>query len=417
MTDTPATRAALPLHILGVGPANGSVPWRGAANHGVPGGAVARLSRPAFPLPTTTSRHFVLRLSGDNEASTSHELDRDTALIIEEHFTDLWWRRRDPNRDTLDMLGRFNADKIDLSGQARTVQLNVSWVDYKTLIGRRLVLAWKDTTAKTSHWNKGATVTEIIRFALPTNTNVDLTDATTVNLGTIKEAFDLPVGTPVHTVMENLVALSTTKWEWWVDTPATDTSPPKLRLLAGGRGVDRGITLFDVDGMRGPVASWTRSTSGEDYANALFFSGKDGGVVITLPEQISAYGQHDATDNDNSIGTGKQLDAAADKRLHELATRAPTYTVVLRQGFWEGREHIDVGDWVNLHLKLGAELLAGSHQVTEISGEIDASDMETITLTLGPPKVASDPRSPRSAVSRIVKRLKDATPKGTVTTT
>lgn len=416
----PYTGTVLPTHLLGIGPWNDVVNFRGAANYGITPG-----NRPATPvlnLPTADNLSVTLRLGAGSEAKTSHFFERHQAVVIDENVTDLWWRRRDPRRLVVDGIGRFNTTTVDLNLAAGGVGVDASitYTDYQGLLEDRLVMSYltpsvpvvpatvpPTMTTATTMWAAGTLITDVLRWVVPTNLGLDLTGvqaATPDITATLKHPFQIPLGTRIAEVMKNLLTVSNTAWEWWVDMPTTDADRPRLRL-ATSRGADRGITLFDIGG-QGPIETWSLQRSGDKYANALMFMGGTGGVVYTLPEQIAVYGQRDTTETDTSLlGNIVQIRAAAQTRLAALAAPTPSYEVVLRQSFWEGRTHIDVGDWVTIHLELGAEVVHGKYRVSQIQIDIDGNGFETVTLTLGTRRPDRDPRSRASLAARLVRYL------------
>lgn len=412
-----APDAAVPAvaqHLLGVGPWNTGILWKGAPNHG-PGSATYPASVPVVGMPTATSKSFVLRLNAGDEARADFNLPREQAIVIERFATDLWWRRRDPRRRVVEAVGRFNAQTTDVR-VTETGQLNVSatFVDYRSLLEDRLVLTVADhPTAGLSSWDKGTVVTDVMRFVVPANLKLDLTeitDGTETYCGTITEPVEIPPGTTVAEAFDNLRAISTKPWEWWVEMPDDNGARPKLRFAPDGRGADRGVYLIDLGTGQSPLASWSVQAAASQYANAIYFQGGTGGVVYTLPADVEAYGQRDAQESDGSLlGNLPLIQAAAQKRLHELASQSYSWSLTLREGFWEGRSHIDVGDLVNVRVALGAETISGVERVTEISVEVDADGFERVSLTLGPPKPARDPRSRYAATTRLVRTLKNYT--------
>jgi hypothetical protein len=409
--------AAVPVvaqHLLGVGPWNTGIVWKGAPNHG-PGSATYPASVPVLGMPSATSKSFTLRLNAGDEARADFNLPREQAIVVERFATDLWWRRRDPRRRVVEAVGRFNAQTTDVR-LADNGQLNVSatFVDYRSLLEDRIVLTVADhPSAGLSSWDKGTVVTDILRFVVPTNLKLDLTeitDGTETYCGTITEPVEVPPGTTVGEAFDNLRAISTKPWEWWVELPDDNGARPKLRFAPDGRGADRGVYLIDLGTGQSPLASWSVQAASSQYANAIYFQGGTGGVVYTLPADVEAYGQRDAQEADGSLlGNLPLIQAAAQKRLHELASQSYSWSLTLREGVWEGRSHIDVGDLVNVRVALGAETISGVERVTEISVEVDADGFERVTLTLGPPKPARDPRSRYAATTRLVRTLKNYT--------
>lgn len=405
----PDRATLLPVHLLGIGPWSTSVLWRGAPNYGVRAGH--RASVPIMDLPMAESKTVTLRLGEASEAATSHYFPRHQALVIEENITDLWWRRRDPRRGIVERIGRFNAATVDVDMQPDGgIDASVHYVDYQGLLEDRLIMQYLTPGADppTTMWDTGTLIVEILRWAVPTNMGLDLTglQAGTPDItAKLKKPFQLPLGTPLADVFKNLLTVSDTPWEWWVEMPDSDAGRPRL-TLAAARGSDRGVTLFDIGG-QGPIAAWSLQKAGDKYANALFFMGGTGGVVYQYDDQIAIYGQRDATDSDDTLGGHIDLiRAAAQTKLATLAAATPSYQVVLRSGFWEGRGHIDVGDWVTIRLELGKDLVGGKYRVSELEIQVDGNGLETVTLTLGTRRPAKDPRSRHSAAARLVRYLK-----------
>lgn len=417
--------ATLPAHLMGIGPWNSTVEWRGAPNQGIRRGA--RASSPALNLPQADSATVTLRLGEASEARTAHYFPRHEAVVIEENVTDLWWRRRDPRRLVTDRIGRFNASTVDIDMQTDGgVNVSATYTDYYGLLIERLNMVYLTPAANppTTQWAANTLITDILRWAIPTNMGLDLTGiqaATPDITARLKEPFHMELGTSVERMMSILQSISTTTWEWWVEMPASDLDRPRL-TLAAARGTDRGVILFDIGGA-GPIETWSLQRAGDKYANALFFQGSDGSAVATYPDQIALYGQRDASFSDDSVkgtvngsGVPATLKAATERKLAELAAYQPSYQLTLRQGFWEGRSHIDVGDWVGIRLELGDEVLSGKHRVAEIQIEIDAAGFEAVTLTLGKPRPSKDPRSRTSSTAKLVRYLrKYTTPDGAPT--
>jgi hypothetical protein len=434
--DAPCRRMQPPLHILGIGPWSPALDWRGVPNYGVKPGPQApatrsattretstgpRTSRPAMALPPTTSKGFTLRLNDGSEARAELRFNRGSAIVIDEMDTDLWWRRKDPRTGILEMIGRFNTAHTSLSTSDTGIACSVQFVDYRTILGERMILKYlrPNDDPPTTMWNKGTPVTDILAWALPDNTGLDLSAAKgpgEYDLGNIIQPFHLPPGTLISDLMDNLVAVSPVAWEWWVDTPLDINQAPKLMLQTGARGQDKGVVLFDAGSGPTPIASWTRNAASDDYANSIYYTGggtgtgadAGGGVVRVIDAQIQQYGQRDVQDGNSSLGGDiNQIRQRAEKKLQKYADRRPSYTVRLRQGFWRGRNHIDAGDHITLLLRLGKEALRDTYRVSEIAVDIDENGLEDVTLTLGRMPASADPRSKRSPITRIVRYLKN----------
>lgn len=422
--------------ILSIGPWSPGINWRGAPNYGIQptrltqgevdersigintGGPTT--TRPAMALPPTTRKGFTLRLNEGSEARFDIAMRRGDAVCIDEMDTDIWWRRRDPKSGRLEMIGRFNCSHADLQASDSGVNQSCQFDDYQTILGARMVLEYKDPVLRLTNWDTGTPVIDILNWALPQNTGIDLSEVRggrPFNLDKINQPFDIPPGTLISDVFTNLQAVSRIKWEWWVETPDAVGLAPKLVFAIGGRGTDKNVTLFDVGAGPTPIASWARTNSVDDYANTLFFTGgalegePGGGVVVQNPGEIGKYGQRDGQDGNTSVGGRKdQIDKAAETKLEQLATRTPTYTIGLTFGFWRGRHHIDVGDTIRLILRLGEEVTDVKLRCTEIQVDIDENNLEDVTLTLGKSLPSTDPRSKRSPLMRILRYLRNYEP-------
>ena len=399
--------------ILGIGPWSPIVVYRGAVNVGI--GKGKRPAAPIMAMPASSSLSYTLRLTGGNEASASFALPRGSAIIIEEMHTDLWWRRKDPITGQVETIGRFNASTNDLSSDGGSVTSSVHWVDYETLLGERMVLKYLTTvldsgghiTSATSMWDKGTPLTQIMRFAVPTNMGIDLSAIQTdgFDLGVTTDAFTLPPDSTIADMFTNLLPISGKAWEWWIEQPDNVSAAPKLSFTIGTRGNPTDVVLFDLGAGASPIDSWTMTAATTQYANALYYTGSSGGVIYTIDGQIQEFGQRDAKDGDSNLVNIDHLQAAAKKKLAALADRRPTFTVKLRAGFWGGRTHIDVGDSIRLVLKMGDEVINYTYRVSEISVDIDEYGVENVSLTLGTPRPSGDPRSRHSAVLRLVRRI------------
>lgn len=397
-----------PLHIIGIGPWSPVIHWRGAANYGVGAGNLP--ARPHLAMPPATSKGFTLRLDEGDEARFELNLSRGSAVILDEMDTDVWWRRKDPRTKKVEIIGRFNVSHANTSTSDTGINVSVQCDDYKTILGERRILRYKDVTNSETQWDQGTPITEILKWAIPGNTRLDLSELDTYDLGAVTATgFHLPPGTTIAEVMEQLIAVSPIRWEWWIETPNDINQSPKLRFQLGTRGLDKGVVLFDLGKGPSPIASWTRRAAADDYANSIIYSGSQGAVVQVIDAQVLQYGQRDTTAGNSTIdGTQIQLmRARAKAKLAKLATRTPSYTIQLASGFWRGREHIDVGDTITLILRLGKETLKEKHRVTEITVDIDSQGAEEVALTLGTPPPSADPRSKRAPLQRIVRHLRE----------
>lgn len=404
-------------HFLGIGPWYVEAIW-GSINHGIRPRARG-VSTPLLPLPTSVSKSFTLRLNAGDEARTDFELPREQAFLVERMATDLWWRRRDPHRGVLEPIGRFNAQTVDISmSEQGKVKISCTWIDHRSLLEDRLILNYLDVVHQETQWAAATLCTDILQFVIPANSQLDLTEIfdAPAAIGTTRWAFEALPGATVADVMDNLSAASSVKFEWYVEMPTVDSDRPKLRLIPGTRGADKGVILHEIGVGESPIASWAIQAAGEKYANAVMYSDSSAGAAVEImPVDVKKYGEHDAHVTDSSLKGGvlAAIKDAAARKVAELSSQQITWTLKLRAGYWEGRDHIDVGDWVTVRITLGGEIITGVSRVTEINVDIDELGVEDVSLTLGPPRPAKDPRSRYASQARFVRALKASTSKGT----
>lgn len=398
-----------PTHLLGIGPWFPNIEWGGAPNHGAPSG-IYTVSAPVVNLPTTTSKSFTLRLNGADEARADFEVPRDQAFLIEERSTDLWWRRRDNHRNIVESIGRFNANNVDIaSTDDAKIRVSATFADYRAQLEDRLILNYRiGPPTNTSMWEKGTPAADLLRFIIPVNLRLDLSELDTANLGNVVEAIEMNPGRTVGDAMGEIQSLSTYPWEWWIEMPEDSTARPKLRFAAAGRGKNKGVSLVDTGGGESPITSFTMQAAGEKYANTLYYTGTAGGVLIAKMDEVARYGQRDAQESTTGlVGNLAAITKAGNQRLSELLQRPLSWSLTLREGYWEGRSHIDVGDVIGVSIRFGKQMLSDNYRVSEIAGSIEDDGRETVTISVGPPRPARDPRSRYSAIGKLVRTIKD----------
>jgi hypothetical protein len=168
------------------------------------------------------------------------------------------------------------------------------------------------------------------------------------------------------------------------------------------RGVSRGVVL-EHDG---PVVSVQRQVTATEYANAIRFTGAD----TTIPDEREAddlatapEGRFDAVFADTGLTTQDALNGRAHWRLKQSKTVRPTWSVILRRGYWRGPDHIWLGDPVRLVVYSGHLTTDTILRVYEIAFSIDADGGEQIELTLNGPKI--DYRRPPAIADRRLTNL------------
>ncbi len=169
---------------------------------------------------------------------------------------------------------------------------------------------------------------------------------------------------------------------------------------------DRGVSRGEVLEYRGAVVSAQRQVAATDYANAIRFTGAD----TTIPDERVAddlatrvEGRWDAVYADTGLTTQDALGGRAHWQLKQSQTVRPTWSVVLRQGYWRGPDHIWLGDPVRLVVYSGRLQVDEVLRVYEIAFSLDADGGVQVELTLNGPKI--DYRRPPAVADRRLTNL------------
>jgi len=177
------------------------------------------------------------------------------------------------------------------------------------------------------------------------------------------------------------------------DWDVTAYGPSDLRLdcWAPSRGSNNGVVLAWGGGL---VTGIAQNIDVSGYGNSIYLTGQ-GSLVAT--HSLPSHGALDASDIasrpegrwDQTVGTNLGTQDAVDKSanwyLRNAQTILPSYTVVMAQGAWQGPQHIWLGDTVVLWVKDGSLQIEEALPVSEMQFDINDSNTETVTLTVGAP--------------------------------
>lgn len=393
----------LATHVLGVGARSRGVVWRGAANYGRPPNQVGK-GGPEVRVPNPTRMSATLRRDGGGEAAIEWDLPRNAAWVAEELVTDLWWWRRDPYRAITEPIGRFNADNVDPQFGDNRLRISTTWVDYRELMEARIV------TAPTSTYPIGTSAASIIAAVIPDNIDINtstlLTNPTINALGNIKVGIEVAQGDTVKEVLDSLRENGIV-FDYSVDMAGVGGADfPVLKIYPGGRGLDKGVSLVDTGSGPSPIQSWRRTTNGADYATTVLYRGVDDYTSLaTMDATNLPTGPRDVVASGNANNQAK-ADLAARQELSNRSTNQPSWSVTLAPGWWQGLEHINVGDVVKVNIALGEEVISGTHLVDELSLSVDNTGVEEVVLTLGRASASVNPRSRNSPLARLAKIIK-----------
>jgi hypothetical protein len=407
----PPDRPTIAQHILGVGPWTDGVAWTAAPNFGLKAFGVYP-SQAVLPLSATgiQSATVTLRRTAPSEARIELNQPRGASMVVEEMVTDLWWIRHDPRIGTPESIGRFNASAVDVSMADGRLSTSATFEDHRGMMEGRLVVLGLSVAG----WGANTPVTQIMREAqmFPTNINADLSALDTVNLGVTAQPLQIDPPIACTEAIDRLKVVSKDTWDWGFETPITRGSRPVLNLWPGSRGTARGVVLVDDGSAFGPIRTWRRRTNKDDYANFIYFTGKDKNLAQISPKAPAVIdpdvptGQRDATGNDPDKISAAEVQAAADRMRAEREQRLAAWDITLTPGFWRGRDHIDLGDIVSVVVRMGQELIQETALVEEITVRVSANAPEEVTLTLGWGYPSTDPQSKRHPIAQIIKELR-----------
>jgi hypothetical protein len=186
--------------------------------------------------------------------------------------------------------------------------------------------------------------------------------------------------------IDNLAAMVPGQFDW--DVSAYGPADLRLDLWAPNRGVNRGVVLEYGGGL---VQSWQRSVDPSTYANDVYLTGQapSGGGSAPTPVQLDASDIASRVEGrwsqviGTTFTTQSALNASASWELADAEVVSPTYTVTLYPGVWEGPEHIWIGDTVTVRINAGRLSVNDSLRVTEMAFDINSSNQEVLTLTIG----------------------------------
>lgn len=151
---------------------------------------------------------------------------------------------------------------------------------------------------------------------------------------------------------------------------------------AGGRGESNGVWLE----YRKSVSEFTRARTAQPFGNDLLLTGSS----ETTPVQEGAVdvatdprGRWDAVVSYPDIKQQATLNERATWQADKMSKVPATYNLTLRPGFWEGPDHIGVGDIIGYKAKRGRiNDSIDSMQVTEIGIDHDADGGEKVRLAV-----------------------------------
>ncbi len=342
-------------------------------------------------LTAATGRSLTVSLTDPSTASFQLFGNDPAAPTITELIDDLWVYR---NGVAL-FRGRIIESSDDVGTSVHTCSFQAT--DYRGVLNRRII---PPTGAGNS-----PTYQAIATKAQETIVWDDLIAVTQArpggNLGIVKAA-DWPAtgvnragiifgdGDSVWEQIRTLAAMSN-GFEFDIDATL------QAHLYYPQRGTDQGSVLD----YGGTVSAVRRQVNTSAFANAIRVNGGQSDTVgpYTVTDQVASLGDPtahpeglwEASLSEPSVYELAAVQAAAAARLAEVSTAQPTYQFTMTPGAWLGPDHIWIGDWVTYTVRSGRlDIRNESARVQEIGISVGQNDTETVTLTVGPPRVTAD---------------------------
>lgn len=152
----------------------------------------------------------------------------------------------------------------------------------------------------------------------------------------------------------------------------------------GGRGISNGV-IMDFGGS---VLRAHRSINPTDFANAFIETGTQSLVsyrAATVDVSTDPRGLWEGSESKTGFADQDALDARAERNLALKKELRAVLRVMLMPGFWQGADHMWLGDEVQVHLHSGRMNIDAPYRVSEIAADPGSGpNEETIDVILIP---------------------------------
>lgn len=325
-------------------------------------------------VPTAKNRRLTLSTEEGDTFSFSVSGKNPVAKFLRDMITDV-----NVYCDNIKIFrGRIVQTTDQVDGTADTV--NVSCVDYKTLLKRRyFYVPNKGTVDTEEHAWQAINYTQ----TRATDTGLGITRGENQATNHIRTA-TWEVGGSVRDFIDGLAKTASAEdardyFEWHID--------PELVFRCNVPGRGREVPVFTAD-YGGTVLSFDTGFDPNSYANIFRVQG--GGSVLTwLTTQDYGRWPGSAFEefiNDSTISSINQSDAAAFWAMthHGQLDKLRTYNLEISSARWGGPSQLWIGDFVYLDLKSGrVNVNTSDFRVLNMHLEIDDAGMEHIAIEVG----------------------------------
>ena len=351
---------------------------------------------PQRELTDLTSRSLRFSLMEPNKHTLSMPGDVPVANYIQEWVTDINILR---NGQPLGGPNRVTGTRD--SGGTAGHQTIISTGDYRYLLDRRLL--WTDVNT----WTTTFGLQETMAWYFVNYTQGLLGGALGIVKGqwpstgvSRKQAF--PKQTSIMEAIDSL-AQSDNGFNWDISYDQA-SNQKRMNIFYPQRGTDKGFVLDYDRNAGGIVSEWSRAIQDTEFANAVLQTGDTAvdNVALTAPDlSTRPEGRWDVVKSELTATTAEAVEAtaiynlakasgvdpgAAVYALHFPTPYQPVYTFTLNPGAWKGPDQCWLGDIVSYRIASGRVQDSGQLRVYEIGIDVDSSNVETVTITLGRPR-------------------------------
>lgn len=306
-----------------------------------------------------------VRFSRENVASSAEDYGAGTHDV---------WIRWDGT-----FIGRFRITHDDVTLSTSTAASSVTGRDYRYLLDKRPVrsaLTWTGIDQAVMGWD--------IITAAQSWGDLGLRKASDwIDTGIVRDGVEFPAEESSLRALSTLAEMPN-GFQPYVNPDLTVSLNHPLM------GEDNGVVLSYIvtnDGYTpgGNIASVQRTADMGSYANVIRQSGAEGTTPVEVgaaDAALSPQGAWVTSLGDTKLMTQDMVQAAGDVAHAALSQTWPEYSVILRDGAWQGPSHIWLGDTVLLVIKAGAFAVNRYVRVTEMNISWNSSDVATVSLAL-----------------------------------
>lgn len=314
------------------------------------------------------NQKVTFRRRGPAEASFTLNGRDPEAALVDELISDITARRD----GQLLFRGRVGqtSDDIDATGH----QVTVGAGDYRALLDARLL--YSTDTLTYSGFDSGMIASAVVD-AVQARDGGDLgiTDGDGIPAGTVAVDAEFVAGQSAAAAIDAIAGLDAADGGFdWEISPTR-----KLNVFPGGRGQSRQVVLE----YGGSISALRRVVDPRTYANVVRLSGETTSHLVQAVDlDERPEGRWETQIGDRDLANPDQVFSQAARILDELQTIRPSWTVKLRKGWWQGPDHLWLGDTARLRVRSGRLDVNVDVRVEQIDVTVDDNASEQVDLTL-----------------------------------